>query len=715
MARKTKTQSSQDASTLPVSFGPLDHTLFESAPDGILLVDPSGKIVLANPQVEKMFGYPAAELLNQPVEILLPQHLHQSHTKYRERYFAQPEVRPMGSSLDLRGRHKDGSEFSVDIMLRTITLEDQTVAVAVIRDVTARRLAEERLRQSEERFRNIFDHSNDAIMVMDPAADKILVANQKACDLLKYTHEELLTLPVSAIHPQEMPRLHEFIQSVSRRGHGWTDQLTCTTKTGQRIPTEISASLYPQADSPDRTRIIVLIRNILERNLAREALQKSEQKFYKIFRSAPIPISLGRVSDGILLDVNDHFCQISGYQRSEVIGRTVFELNLMENPDQRQQILDCLQKSGSVRDLPVTLRAKNGEPRSLLYSAEIVDVHGEACILASAQDVTERVRAEGELQQSEERFRKAFHASGDGITITTFPEGRFLDVNESFLQLTGYTREEVIGHSALELGMWGNPEERKQLMRALEQHGNVRGVEVAGRTKSGEEPVALISADRITLGNQDCLLMVAKDITDRKQAEEVVRQNAERFQQVIEFLPVAARVVQNGRVVFANAADARLFGYAKPEDIIGTDAFAYIAEVDIPRLRDYSVRRSAGDSTVPARYEAHGKRLDSSEFPFETTVRKIQWAGQPASLAVTEDLTQRKRLNLYESILPVCSVCGKVRDDTGKEHGQGDWSSLEQYVQERSGTSLSHTFCPVCLEEYRRSQGLRSDSHSSDD
>jgi len=105
--------------------------------------------------------------------------------------------------------------------------------------------------------------------------------------------------------------------------------------------------------------------------------------------------------------------------------------------------------------------------------------------------------------------------------------------------------------------------------------------------------------------------------------------------------------------------------------------------------------------------------------------RSLLWSLSPMPVSGrvhvhATDITDRKRLNLYESILPVCSACGKVRDDTGKEHGQGDWSSrdwssLEQYVQEHSDTSLSHTFCPVCLEEYRRSQGLRSGSHSSDD
>jgi len=175
---------------------------------------------------------------------------------------------------------------------------------------------------------------------------------------------------------------------------------------------------------------------------------------------------------------------------------------------------------------------------------------------------------------------------------------------------------------------------------------------------------------------------------------------------LLEALPVAIRVVQKGVVAFCNSADAVLHGYDGPEEIIGTDAFPYFVEEDVARLRDYAERRAVGDPTVPTRYEARAKRQDGSVIPVELVVTRIIYGGQPASLTALYDLSERKRLQLYESILPVCCVCGKVRDDTGAEQGKGAWESLQTFVMEHSDTSLSHTFCPPCYQEYRQQQGL---------
>ena len=192
----------------------------------------------------------------------------------------------------------------------------------------------------------------------------------------------------------------------------------------------------------------------------------------------------------------------------------------------------------------------------------------------------------------------------------------------------------------------------------------------------------------------------------RKRAEEELRRSAERFRQMLEALPVAIRVVQKGVVVFCNSADATLFGYEGPEEIIGTEAFSYMVEGDVARLRDYAERRAAGDPTVPTRYEARAKRQDGSILPVELVATRIIYGGEPASLTALYDLSERKRLQLYESILPVCCVCGKVRDDTGTERGKGSWESLQAFVMDHSDTSLSHTFCPPCYQEYRQQQGL---------
>ena len=116
------------------------------------------------------------------------------------------------------------------------------------------------LRENEERYRKIFSYSNDAIFVIDPSQNAILDANPKACDMLGYSREELLSTPLSAIHPDEMPQMQLFAQSVFEKGHGWTNELTCTAKEGGVIPAEISASVI--ADIPAKPYIIAIVRDV---------------------------------------------------------------------------------------------------------------------------------------------------------------------------------------------------------------------------------------------------------------------------------------------------------------------------------------------------------------------------------------------------------------------------------------------------------------------
>ncbi len=138
-----------------------------------------------------------------------------------------------------------------------------------------RERAEQARRKSEERFRKVFDHSNDAIFVIDPPRDEIIDVNAKACRMLGYSREKLLSMSISDIHPNEMPALRAFADSVLRDGHGWTSELTCLTSTGSFLPAEISASII---DISGRSSMIALVRDISERKRAEAALHRVNER-----------------------------------------------------------------------------------------------------------------------------------------------------------------------------------------------------------------------------------------------------------------------------------------------------------------------------------------------------------------------------------------------------------------------------------------------------
>ena len=139
------------------------------------------------------------------------------------------------------------------------------------------------LRESEERFRKIFEYSNDAIFVIDLERDRIADANPKACRMLGYLREELLSMSMNSIHPNEIPQLRAFSQSVLKHGYGWTNELSCMTKSGSTVPSEISASIMEMSGKPC---LIAMVRDITDRKRAEASLRESEQRLASILESA---------------------------------------------------------------------------------------------------------------------------------------------------------------------------------------------------------------------------------------------------------------------------------------------------------------------------------------------------------------------------------------------------------------------------------------------
>ncbi len=185
---------------------------------------------------------------------------------------------------------------------------------------TKRARAEATLRGSEERFQKIFNHSNDAIFIIDPARDRILDANAKACSMLRYSRGELLATSISAVHPHEMPRLLAFTKSVFERGSGWTDELSCLTKTGETLPAEISASAIEIGDRPC---VIAMARDVTERKRAEAALRKAKDELER--RVEERTAELSSANERLKEEINERRKTERALQESEARFRTLVE------------------------------------------------------------------------------------------------------------------------------------------------------------------------------------------------------------------------------------------------------------------------------------------------------------------------------------------------------------------------------------------------------
>jgi PAS domain S-box-containing protein len=191
---------------------------------------------------------------------------------------------------------------------------------------------------------------------------------------------------------------------------------------------------------------IEAVRDMTERKLAEEALRESEEKFSKIFRKAPLLITLSETETGELIEVNKKFLELSGFTREEVIGRTVFELGWISK-DQRSRLVQRLREEGRVEGMELSLRSKQGREIICLYSGELITVNGTQRLLSIGQDITQRKHAEGAVRKSEAQYRRLVENLEERHFIYVHgPDGVFTYISPSVEHMLGYTHGEFCTH-----------------------------------------------------------------------------------------------------------------------------------------------------------------------------------------------------------------------------------------------------------------------------
>lgn len=257
---------------------------------------------------------------------------------------------------------------------------------------------------------------------------------------------------------------------------------------------------------------------LAERRRVEAALRSSEEKFQKIFRSSPAAISI-RDLDGRYINVNDAFTALTGYTQEEVVGKTVDELGYIVNAEAWHKAQKRIRKEGTVKDLVLELRRKDGQQVFILANSELTTLDGEARVLTSSMDITERKQAEEALKASEEKFAKAFHASPNAAFIQRVADHRYLEVNDAFCRLTGFERAEVLASTSTERSIFGAAGMPADLLKRLQSGEELRNYEIQFFTKSGQAGTGLLSVERITVNNEACFLVLIQDVTQQKRVE----------------------------------------------------------------------------------------------------------------------------------------------------------------------------------------------------
>jgi PAS domain S-box-containing protein len=541
------------------------RAMIEHSSDAITLVNSEGKVIYESPTAYKLSGYSNEERIgNSTFDTVYPE----DFKKIKES-FSRLITNPGGvESILFRGVRKDGTIWWVE-GTGTNQLDEPSINAIIVnyRNVTDRKVAEENLKM----FKYTTDCATDAIFWMNKEGGFVYV-NDKACISLGYTREELLRIflwDIDPIYPKKQWFENWESYQKNQQGGGERIETVHRRKDGSIFSVEVTSNhlWFGEAELH-----VAHIRDITEKKRAEETLKKNQAKLTSIFKVAPTGI--GMVINRILTEVNDRVCEMVGRTKEELTGKSARVLYPSEldfeyvGKEKYRQIKEYgigtvetrwIHKDGHIIDV-------------LLSSAPINPYDFEQGITFTALDITERKKAEETLRESEEKFSKIFYSSPVPLSISRVSDGKYIEVNDSFLKRMEIQREDVIGKSSVELDIWTNPTDRNSMIKDMHEDKILKNFEGKFRTKSGEVITSLLFRDIVEIANEKYYISTSLDITDRKKAEDELRITKILLEQTIEQSPVPMVLVSMPDTVIriVNRACLHFLGIEDEPSVINT-------------------------------------------------------------------------------------------------------------------------------------------------
>ncbi len=473
-----------------------------------------GTVLSWNAAAERLYGYRAAELVGTSSERLCPGDRAGERREVLSRLASGARVEHLATS---RVR-SDGEVIRVALTYAPIADEAGTlIGLVVVGGGLPPRprseASDETTDDSEGPYRALMEQAADAILVSD-GRGYLIDANAAACQLTGYTRAELLRLHIEDTYPPEDLRLARERTAALARGERLFAERLLRRKDGGDVPVSISVRRL------DDGRMQGIFHDLTERKRAEEAIRRSEEKFAKVFHSAPVAIAVSGMRDGVLLEVNGEFSRLLGYSREESIGRHTHALGLWVDPTLRDRIVTRLLAGDDVTDIELELRAKHGATLAVRGSMQALELDGEQYVLSAFIDVTESRVAREALHRSEAYYRSLIEQALDIITVINL-DGTIRYSSPANQRILGYRPDEIRGRPVFDLVHPDDVAFAKQTFFAgIRKHGMVGSLEARFRHRDGSWRILAVvgrnlSDDPAVAG----AIINAHDVTERRELE----------------------------------------------------------------------------------------------------------------------------------------------------------------------------------------------------
>ena len=530
---------------------------FAQAPTGFALLDLDGCVVMANTTLADIIGRSGEKLIGQTLRSLVG-------TEVWQAIVDEFDVLTSGKSLEIEYtiERPDGTFVRVSGYSKIVcdTVGKPNYYLVQLLDISERHAIEEARKGAESRFKNVIDYSADLILIVDkqgyiahtnPRTQQVLGKDEatllgtRATEL--FVQADRATFARMLVHSTENP---ERLQQL--------EQLTLQAST----EVHVDARFVGLPLTPGIEGTVVTCRVITDRIQSMRELRASEARFSRIFHASPDAILIVRREDSTILDFNEGFSRLLGHSREAAIGQEESDLEFWIDEEQRLEVLRELQQHNEVIDRETQLRTADGRIVHVEISLRYIEIDGDICILCIGRDITKRIAAEAALKDSEEKFGSVFAYSPDGIVILRQKDATIYDINQAFLDTSGFTREDLLDKSVAELPIFQDREEFLEAAHLLATEGQYSNFEINFKTRDGELIPALVSATTFELSGESFALCIAKDVRELRTTEERLMRSEARFRGAFENAPIGIILIDlEGQIFQANRFSAELLAY----------------------------------------------------------------------------------------------------------------------------------------------------------
>jgi PAS domain S-box-containing protein len=535
----------------------VEHRLrdvLDASPDALVAVDAEGGIALVNAQAERLFGHTRAALVGQPMDLLFPNQF-RARPRGDGAGFVE-DVRGIGR-LELSGVRKDGSKFPVEISIGVLDADEGTLVLASIRDITARRRAEEQALATSQYARSLIEASLDPLVTISPGG-KITDVNEATMKVTGVERDRLIGTDFSDYFT-EPEKAREGYQQVFSKGSVTDYPLTIRHRNGRLTDVLYNATVYKDAKG-STLGIFAAARDV--------TAQKQASQYARSLIEASLDPLVTISADGKITDVNEGSIKITGLPRERLVG-TDFS-DYFTEPDKARDGYQQVFAKGFVKDYPLTIRHKDGKLTDVLYNASVYrDAAGNVLgVFAAARDVTEQ-------KQASQYARSLIEASLDPL-VTISPEGKITDINEGSIAVTGVPREQLIGTDFSDY--FTEPDKAREGYQQVFAKGFVKDYPLTVRRKDGKRTDVLYNASvyKDASGHVLGVFAAARDVTEQKEASQYARSLLEAS------LDPLVTISGEGKITDVNEATTKVTGVPR-EKLVGTDFSDYFTEPEKAR------------------------------------------------------------------------------------------------------------------------------------